>query len=109
MTASLRSCACTAANCDDPLDHAMVVVGYGTDEKTREPYWLLKNGWGAQWGEEGFLKLPRGLPGFGACGLTTQPGYPIKISPNPGQEGRTANWEDWIDVLGHRAALNERR
>lgn len=89
----------------------MVVVGYGKDEQTHEPFWLLKNGWGDQWGEGGFLKLPRGLPGNGACGLTTQPGYPIKISPNPknGQDtansGRAASWDDWMDVLGHRAAL----
>ena len=86
----------------------MVAVGYGKDEKTQEPYWILKNGWGDQWGEGGFLKLPRGLPGTGACGLTSQPGYPVKISPNPSQDSKAASFTDWIDVLGHRAALAER-
>ena len=83
----------------------MVVVGYGVDEGTQEPYWLLKNGWGDQWGEQGFLKLPRGLPGNGACGLTSQPGYPIKISPNPQQGAVLGGLGDWENVLGRRAAL----
>ena len=91
----------------------MLGTGYGVEPATKEAFWLLKNGWGDQWGEGGFLKLPRGLPGTGACGLTTQPGYPIKISPNPrlGKvgEGRAASWDDWVDVLGHRAALLDRR
>lgn len=53
------SCSVSAENCDDPLDHAMIVVGYGEMEETNEPYWLLKNSWGDQWGENGFLRLKR--------------------------------------------------
>lgn len=34
--------ACGAENCEDPQDHAMPVVGYGTDD-SGEQYWLLKN------------------------------------------------------------------
>jgi hypothetical protein len=42
------------------------VVGYSTDADSGLDYWLVKNSWGAAWGEEGFFRLQRGV---GACGI----------------------------------------
>ncbi|KAK9830270.1 hypothetical protein WJX72_010697 [[Myrmecia] bisecta] len=67
--------------CVDPLDHGMVVVGYG--EEDGQKFWLLKNSWGPEWGDKGFLKLKRGLGNAGHMGLATMPAYPIKTTPNP--------------------------
>merc|ERR1719348_222840 len=46
------------------IDHAISVVGYGTENGV--PYWLIKNSWGTGWGENGFIKLERGS---GMCGI----------------------------------------
>ena len=42
--------------------HAVAVVGYGTQDG--EDYWLIKNSWGTNWGQDGYMKLIRGK---GAC------------------------------------------
>jgi cathepsin L len=40
----------------DEVNHALVLVGYGTDPKVGD-YWILKNSYGGSWGASGFLKL----------------------------------------------------
>jgi len=47
----------------DP-DHAVVVVGYGTENGV--DYWLVKNSWGSNWGEKGFIRIKRGVK---MCGI----------------------------------------
>jgi len=47
-------------------NHAVLLVGYGTDDTTGEDYWLVKNSWGTQWGEDGFFRIRRGVD---ECGI----------------------------------------
>lgn len=35
------------------IDHAVLLVGYGPD------YWLIKNQWGADWGQDGYITVSR--------------------------------------------------
>jgi cathepsin F len=47
------------------LDHALLIVGYGVASDST-PFWIIKNSWGADWGESGYFRIIRGQ---GACGL----------------------------------------
>jgi cathepsin F len=55
--------------CGHNLDHGILIVGYGNQTTLlgrHTPYWIVKNSWGPDWGEEGYLKIRRG---DGECGL----------------------------------------
>ena len=55
--------------CGTNLDHATLVVGYGTDADTNQEYWIMKNSWGSSWGDEGYMRLVIPGDGPGQCGI----------------------------------------
>ena len=62
-------------DCGTYLNHAVLLVGYGTDEASGLDYWLVKNSWDTTWGDEGYIKIAR-VPGHGICGIQMHPVYP---------------------------------
>ncbi|XP_031257867.1 ervatamin-B-like [Pistacia vera] len=63
-------------NCGTNLDHGVTAIGYGT-ESDGTKYWLVKNSWGTEWGEDGFMRIQRDVEAEeGLCGLAIAPSYP---------------------------------
>eukprot|EP00920_Eleutheroschizon_duboscqi_P032082 GHVT01077380.1.p1 GENE.GHVT01077380.1~~GHVT01077380.1.p1 ORF type:complete len:271 (-),score=31.42 GHVT01077380.1:44-856(-) len=66
----------TARDCKSDVvnvNHAVLVVGYGTDAISGMDYWTVKNSWGASWGVDGYFKIQRGV---NLCGVGDCPSYP---------------------------------
>uniref|UniRef100_A0A2C9KT48 Peptidase C1A papain C-terminal domain-containing protein n=1 Tax=Biomphalaria glabrata TaxID=6526 RepID=A0A2C9KT48_BIOGL len=55
------------------LDHAMLLTGYGTDPKTKLPYWIIKNSWSEDWGVNGYAYTLRNADNL--CGVATDATY----------------------------------
>uniref|UniRef100_A0A2N9FIH2 Vignain n=1 Tax=Fagus sylvatica TaxID=28930 RepID=A0A2N9FIH2_FAGSY len=70
--------------CGTELDHGVAIVGYGTTLDGTK-YWIVKNSWGPEWGEKGYLRMQRGISDEeGLCGIAMMASYPIKnSSTNP--------------------------
>ncbi|XP_057972098.1 vignain-like [Malania oleifera] len=67
-------------DCGTELDHGVAIVGYGaTIDGTK--YWIVKNSWGAEWGEKGYIRMQRGITAKkGLCGIAMEASYPIKTT-----------------------------
>lgn len=64
------------SNCGTQLDHGVLIVGYG--EENGNPYWIVKNSWSTEWGEDGYIKILRNYnQPTGMCGIAMQPSFPV--------------------------------
>ena len=61
------------------MDHGVLIVGYGTDKLYGLDYWIVKNSWGPDWGENGYIKILRNYEysDSGMCGIAVQPSVPV--------------------------------
>lgn len=56
------------------LQHAVTIVGFGTDEGDGTPFWLVKNSFGSSWGTQGYFRIARGND---TCGIEDNVVVPI--------------------------------
>jgi C1A family cysteine protease len=61
-------------SCGTALDHGVLAVGY--DVKGSQKYWIVKNSWGSDWGDTGYISIVR-QTGAGECGINMESSYPV--------------------------------
>jgi cathepsin L len=64
----------SSPNCNEQhLDHGVLLVGYGTENG--KDYWLVKNSWSSDWGDNGYVKIERNNGNM--CGVASMASYPL--------------------------------
>lgn len=59
-------------NCGDKYDHVVLAVGYGSNDDG--DYYIIKNNWGSDWGENGYYKMARNRNSN--CGIANHATFP---------------------------------
>jgi len=62
------------ASCGTSLDHGVLAVGYNVSGSKK--YWIVKNSWGGDWGNQGYIWMVR-KSGAGECGINMENSYPV--------------------------------
>ena len=75
-----RDCDCSDPDRTD-VNHAVTVIGYGkSEQKGCNEYWLIKNSWGAYWGDHGHFRLCADRDGrtqkYGQCQINSYVQWP---------------------------------
>ncbi|EFJ30432.1 hypothetical protein SELMODRAFT_89437, partial [Selaginella moellendorffii] len=66
------------SSCGTDLNHAVTIVGYGITSDGKK-YWIVKNSWGTEWGDDGYVYMQRDTGvSTGLCGINMNPSYPTK-------------------------------
>jgi len=63
--------------CGTKPNHAVTAVGYG--RKGLQQYYIVRNSWGADWGEDGYVRIAAGgltARTKGICGIQTDSSFP---------------------------------
>jgi len=58
-----------SGNCVDGVNHAVVAVGYNAGGKCTGAHFIVRNSWGASWGEEGHIRIAYSIANKRSCNV----------------------------------------
>jgi len=68
-------------SCDGKIpNHAVNIVGYGTDSASGLDYWIIRNSYSDDWGQAGYMLIQRGV---NKCDVENNIYYVIAGTLNP--------------------------
>ena len=64
-----------STSCGTNLDHAVEIVGYGSQNGV--DYWIVRNSWSSSWGEGGYVRIKKtsSTNDIGICGIAAEPSF----------------------------------
>jgi len=87
---------CDQSNID--INHVIQLVGYGHDSSANQDYWLVRNSWSANWGEDGYIRIQRFSDGDGHCGPDTKPQDGVGCNGGPSTVTVCGSCGIWYDT-----------
>ena len=95
-------------DCNGAPTHAVAIVGYGKLDGI--PYWDVRNSWGVWWGDNGYIKMKRGVNGnnLNMCRLTHNTKYPNMEGSDDGQGSGTESEATKFECADSRKQLDYR-
>jgi len=63
--------------CPTEVNHAVQSVGWGHDTVSGLNYFIVRNSWGAKWGEQGYVRMAETNTDLGICGML----YRVPMQP----------------------------
>jgi len=95
----------TSTPCDPTsLDHGVLAVAYGVQEGT--DYWVIKNSWGSEWGEDGYYRQTRGDNHCGVANMVVHSVY--KDSGEDNKHAEHTSHKAGVAKSEHQEAVEER-
>merc|ERR1712232_743871 len=102
-----------STKCSGEVNHAVIAVGYGTDNG--KDYFKIRNSWGSSWGEKGYVRLAQSSKSSlgTACIFRWKGAYPTinhrgpspGPSPSPPPSGCTDQPQNWKSSEGDSCSV----
>jgi cathepsin C len=84
------------------VNHAVLITGFG--EQDGKKYWNIKNSWGKEWGDKGYIKIERGTNLMNVEHMCVA-AYPALSSEYPPPQGTSIMHKGIEHSQGHAVAI----